>query len=152
MQRIRVIWVGKTAKGFPEQGVDHYLKRIGGLAQIECAEVRAASHSGRDPAQALKTESAALLRRIGKQDRVILLDERGIELTSLQLAQWLAERRPAAFVIGGAYGVDEAVQARADDRLALSRLTLPHQLVRIVLLEQIYRALTIAQGQAYHHG
>ena len=151
MQRFRVLWVGKTAKGFPTEGVAYYQKRIRPLAELECVEIRAASHSGRDPAQALQAEGAALLRRIAPQERVILLDEGGIELTSPRLADWLAERQPAVFVIGGAYGVDPAVRARAEHRLSLSRLTLPHQLVRIVLLEQLYRALTIRQGHAYHH-
>lgn len=152
MSRIRVIWVGKTAKGFPQDGVDHYLKRIRPYREIECVDVRPGDHSGRDPVQALRMEGEAILKRIDDRARVILLDERGTALSSPDLARWLEERPAATFVIGGAYGIDGRVVARADDRLSLSKLTLPHQLVRIVLLEQLYRAFTLQHGHAYHHG
>ena len=152
MSRIRVIWVGKTVNGFPQDGVDHYLKRIRPYREIECVDVRPGDHSGRDPAQALRVEGEAILKRIEDRARVILLDERGTALSSPDLARWLEERPAATFVIGGAYGIDGRVVARADDRLSLSKLTLPHQLVRIVLLEQLYRAFTLQHGHAYHHG
>ena len=152
MNRIRVIWVGKTAKGFPQDGVDHYLERIRPYREIECVDIRPADHSGRDPARALRVEGEAILKRIEDRERVILLDEGGTALSSPGLARWLEERPAATFVIGGAHGIDGRVAARADDRLSLSKLTLPHQLVRIVLLEQLYRAFTLQHGHAYHHG
>jgi len=150
--RLRILWVGKTGKGFAADGVAHYLGRIAPFAELDCVEIRAAGHSGRDPAQAMKEEADALLRRLGDQERMVLLDERGQALTSPQLAEWIEAHQPCTFVIGGAYGVHPAVAARAQARLSLSRLTLPHQLVRIVLLEQVYRAMTILHGHGYHHG
>lgn len=150
--RLRILWVGKTSKGFEGEGVAHYLKRIAPFAELACVDVRAADHSGRDPKQALEREGAALLRHMGNQDHIALLDERGREFTSTQFAAWLDSHQPVTFVIGGAYGIDESVAVRAAERISLSRLTLPHQLARIVLLEQIYRALTILHGHGYHHG
>lgn len=154
MSRLRVLWVGRTDKGFPREGVAHYERRIRPLVPLECIEVKAADHSGRNRVQALAAEADALLRRLGAGDTVVLLDERGAQPTSRELAGWLdaLEQGPMAFVIGGAYGVDPAVRRRARRVLSLSRLTLPHQLVRIVLLEQLYRALTIRAGHGYHHG
>ena len=149
--RLRILWVGKTDKGFAEDGVQHYLKRLAPFADVECEVIRAAQHSGREPAQALKTEAEALLRRIEPQESVALLDEHGREFTSVEWARWIEARQPVTFVIGGAYGVHESVKARAGQTVSLSRLTFPHQLVRVVLLEQIYRAMTILHGHGYHH-
>jgi 23S rRNA (pseudouridine1915-N3)-methyltransferase len=107
--------------------------------------------------QALAAEGQAILKKIGAGDRLVLLDERGKSLTSPGLAQWLARVRrlpgsSAVLLVGGAYGVSEEVKQRADETLSLSPMTLPHQLVRVVLLEQLYRAATILAGQPYHHG
>lgn len=156
MAGLRVIWVGKSQPRFVEQGVAHYRERIAPFQPIELVEVRAAAHSGRDAGQALRREGEAILKRIGPDDPVVLLDERGRQLSTRELADWLAARQAEArraltFVVGGAYGVDDAVRRRAGHTLALSRLTLPHQLVRVVLLEQLYRALSLLAGHGYHH-
>lgn len=156
MAGLRVVWVGRTQQGFVEEGVAYYRDRIAPFQPLEIVEVRAAGHSGRDPAQALRREGEAILKRIPPADPVALLDERGRELDTRAFARWLAARqqeaaRPLTFVVGGAYGVDAAVRDRAQDTLALSRLTFPHQLVRVILLEQLYRALSLLAGHAYHH-
>ncbi len=157
MAQLRFLWVGKTQRGFIEEGVDHYLRRIQGFIPAEAVEVRAAGHSGRDAAQSLQIEGASLARRIGAQDVLVVLDERGKQFTSVQWAERLAVLRaqgaPAiTFVVGGAYGLDESIRKRARLTLALSPLTFPHQLVRILLLEQVYRALSLNAGTPYHHG
>jgi 23S rRNA (pseudouridine1915-N3)-methyltransferase len=156
MIRVRVLCVGKTETGFVAEGVAHYLKRLKPLLPVEWEEVRAAGHSGRSVDQTLATEGQALLKRIAVADRVALLDERGEQRTSPGFAQWIARVRQmpvtsAVLVLGGAYGVSAEVQARANEKLSLSAMTLPHQLVRVVLLEQLYRAATILAGQPYHH-
>jgi len=156
MTRLRILCVGRSPAGFVREGTDHYLKRLRPLLPVEWEEVRAAGHSGRSAQQALAAEGQALLKRVAPGDRLVLLDERGTSLTSPGLANWLERVRqlPVSSVvlaIGGAFGVSEDVKRRADERLSLSPLTLPHQLVRVVLLEQLYRAATILAGQSYHH-
>ena len=156
MAGLRVVWVGKSQQRFVEAGIAYYRERIAPYLPLELVEVRAAAHSGRDAAQALRREGEAILKRIGPDEPLVLLDERGRQLDTAGLADWLGARQAAAgraitFVIGGAYGVDEPVRRRAVDVIALSRLTLPHQLVRVVLLEQLYRVLSLRAGHGYHH-
>lgn len=102
-----------------------------------------------------RVESASLLQKIKVDDYVILLDERGKELTSPALAQHLdslrASSRRILFVIGGAYGVDESLRGRADLVWSLSPLVFPHQIIRLLLVEQLYRAHTIVENHPYHH-
>jgi 23S rRNA (pseudouridine1915-N3)-methyltransferase len=157
MAQLRFLWVGKTQRGFVQEGVEHYLRRIRGLMPAETVDVRPAAHSGRDPSHALRIEAESLARRIGEQDLVVVLDEHGTRVTSTQLAARLTQLReqgPSAitFIVGGAYGLEDSIKRRARLTLALSPLTLPHQLVRILLLEQVYRALTVSAGLPYHHG
>jgi 23S rRNA (pseudouridine1915-N3)-methyltransferase len=156
MAGLRVIWVGKSQQRFVEEGIAHYRERVLPYQPLELVEVRAAAHSGRDAGQALRREGEAILKRIGPGETLVLLDERGRQLDTQGFADWLGARQAAGgreltFVIGGAYGVDDAVRRRAADTIALSRLTLPHQLVRVVLLEQLYRILSLRAGHGYHH-
>lgn len=111
--------------------------------------------SGADELTARRVESGAVLDFVRSDDFIVLLDERGKELSSEGLAaqydDWLARSGRVVFVIGGAYGVDEALRARADYVLSLSKLVFPHQLVRLVLAEQLYRARMISKNHPYHH-
>ncbi|HET6622613.1 MAG TPA: 23S rRNA (pseudouridine(1915)-N(3))-methyltransferase RlmH [Candidatus Saccharimonadales bacterium] len=104
---------------------------------------------------ARRAESAHILDKITERDLVILLDETGSQLTSDALADkvmaWQAGGRRLTFVIGGAYGVDKGLKDRADFVWSLSQLVFPHQLVRLILVEQLYRASAIASGHPYHH-
>lgn len=156
MLKLRVMWVGKTKRGYAQDGVAFYRKRIKPLGELECVEIRAASHSGREPEAAARTESDAILKRLGPRDVAVLLDERGRQLSSPELAAMLdspgmEDGRGLTFILGGAYGVDARVKAHAAKSISLSRLTFPHQLARVILLEQLYRALTLRAGHAYHH-
>jgi 23S rRNA (pseudouridine1915-N3)-methyltransferase len=156
MLQLRILMVGKTERGFVQDGVAYYLERLRPFAHVETVEVRAAAHSGRDAGQAVEKESAALLARLPPGDPLILLDERGRELDTREFSAWLTRLGGEAqgvvhFAIGGAYGVGDTVRQHATATLALSRMTLPHQLVRVVLLEQLYRALSLAAGHGYHH-
>lgn len=102
----------------------------------------------------MQKEQEQLLKRAGRTDRVIALDERGVEWTSVQLADqmrgWQQDAASVALLVGGPDGLTDACRQRADSVWSLSRLTLPHGLVRVVLAEQIYRAWTILQGHPYH--
>ena len=106
--------------------------------------------------QIRKKESETLLKQLEKNDFLVLLDEKGKENTSVELSKMISHHQNIAtkqlvFVIGGAYGFADEVYARANMKLALSKMTFPHQLVRVIFLEQLYRAFTILKGEKYHH-
>lgn len=100
-------------------------------------------------------EGELILKQLQPSDTLVLLDEHGKELRSIELAKWLEQKQQTArrlvFVIGGPYGFSEAVYSRANEKLSLSKLTFSHQMVRLVFTEQIYRACTIIKGEPYHH-
>ena len=139
-RRIRVIAVGKVRKRWIQDGLAVYLKRLPGLVVCELRDA--------DPAR----ESQAILAELRPEERLAVLCEEGELLGSLALAERLrgtgSER--LAFVIGGADGLDPGLKARASWRISLSALTFPHELARLLLLEQLYRAHSIQQGGAYH--
>jgi 23S rRNA (pseudouridine1915-N3)-methyltransferase len=151
--RIRIVAVGRDRSGLYAPAVAEYVERLSRYLRVELVEVSEARRHAGTP-QAREEEGAALLRRIEPRDRVVALDERGPEYTSRELARrvegWMAGGRDVALVLGGADGLSAEVLARADERLALSRMTLAHRLARLVLVEQLYRALTIVRGEPYH--
>ena len=144
--------VGKKHESWLRDGIDMYEVRLLKLYEVRWVLV---PHCG--IAQKAVTEESARLGAICRDDDyVILLDERGSNLTSVAwssaLARLLDESRRVVFLIGGAYGVDESVRRRANACWSLSSLVFPHQLVRLILIEQLYRSQSIALNQAYHHG
>ena len=132
---------------------------IGEFTERLSREVETSWHfikpSGADELTARRVESDAVLDFVRSEDFVVLCDERGRETTSEALAElydnWLARSQRIVFVIGGAYGVDERLRGRADFVLSLSKLVFPHQVVRLVLAEQLYRARMISKNHPYHH-
>jgi 23S rRNA (pseudouridine1915-N3)-methyltransferase len=151
--KLRVIAVGKDRSGLYAPAVDEYAKRLSRQVRFELVELpEARKHAGTP--QAKVEEGATLLAKLGPRERVVVLDERGDELTSRELAgrvgRWLERGQDVALLIGGSDGLAEEVLARADERLALSRFTLAHRLARLVLVEQLYRAMTILRGEPYH--
>ncbi len=104
----------------------------------------------------MRLESDALFTAVPRGSRIVALARGGEVQTSEHFAQeverWRLEARDVAFLVGGAYGLDQRLLERADQRISLSRMTLPHELARLVLLEQLYRALTILRGEPYHKG
>jgi 23S rRNA (pseudouridine1915-N3)-methyltransferase len=134
--RISVIAVGRLRPPFQDD-VEHYRKMLAGLARVDLVEVR---------------EDERVPQRIPERAHVVLLTSGGRELDSVELSRWLEEcrqeGRELCFVIGGPRGLD---LERADTRLSLGRLTLPHQLARVVLLEQLYRAHKILAREPYHY-
>ena len=142
-------WV---AEGFAE-----YAKRLSHALPLELVEIKpGARGKGRDPARAMADEGAALLAALPRDTRLVVLDGHGKPWSSEQLAQqleaWRASGANLAFAIGGPDGHADAVLQRADQRWSLGPLTLPHMLVRLIVAEQLYRAVTIINGHPYHRG
>lgn len=155
--KITLLTVGKTDKDWVKQGLDIYVSRLKHyvpFAMTEIPELKNVSALSKD--QIKIREGELILKNIRTSDDVILLDERGRQYSSMELAGVIRDKmtyggRDIVFVIGGAYGFSEAVYARADAKLSLSRMTFSHQMVRAIFVEQIYRAFTIIKGEPYHH-
>jgi 23S rRNA (pseudouridine1915-N3)-methyltransferase len=151
--KVRLLAVGKDRSGLYAPAVDEYAGRLSRYLKFELAELpEARKHAGTP--QAKEEEGATILSKLKPGERLVILDERGDEPTSVELARrvgrWLERGQDVALVIGGSDGLSEAVKARAQETLALSRMTLAHRLARLVLLEQLYRAMTILRGEPYH--
>jgi 23S rRNA (pseudouridine1915-N3)-methyltransferase len=141
--------------GWVEEGCTEYTKRLSGDISLELVEITAGKRSkGADLARLKEQEGDALLAALKPQERVIALDVLGRTLSTEDMAatlrEWQVDGRPAALLIGGPEGLSRAVLERADEKWSLSRLTLPHPLVRIVIAEQIYRAWSLLKGHPYH--
>lgn len=155
--KLRLLSVGKLSEAFWRQAAETYterLRRYLPLDQIELKEEKAGKKA--DPSYLRDREGERILERIPDQAFVVALDERGRPLTSEELAGQLEGHMvqgtaELVFVIGGAYGLSPAVRARADQVLSLSKLTFTHQMARIFLLEQLYRAMTIVRNEPYHN-
>lgn len=154
--RITLIEIGKTKDSFIREGVELFKRRVERYApfQIETVpDLKNTRNMGMKEVQ--EKEGQLILRRVKDGDYLVLLDERGKEYNSIAFAEYLngLEGRIShlVFVIGGPYGFSENVYARADAQLSLSKLTFSHQLVRVLFMEQLYRAFTILKGEPYHH-
>lgn len=155
--KITLLTVGKTDKAWVRQGLDIYVSRLKHyvpFSVVEIPELKNVSALTKD--QIKVREGELILKSIKPSDDLILLDERGKEYTSLELAKVIQDKMTYAgkdivYVIGGAYGFSDAVYRRADSKMSLSRMTFSHQMVRAIFAEQIYRAFTIIKGEPYHH-
>lgn len=152
--RITIVAVGKLKERFWTQAAEEYLKRLGGYADVRVVEVNDRDES-RGVERALRDEGADVLKAIPDGSHVIVLDVAGAQQTSERFAARIAAlglegRSAITFVIGGSNGVAADVLAVADERLSFGPMTLPHNLARIVLLEQVYRAFRINRNEPYH--
>ncbi|MBR1635864.1 MAG: 23S rRNA (pseudouridine(1915)-N(3))-methyltransferase RlmH [Lachnospiraceae bacterium] len=156
---ITVLCVGKIKERYLKDAVAEYLKRLSRYAKIEIAEVRdertKEEPTERERAQVLDIEGERLLARIGERDYVIALAIDGKEMDSEGLAAFVGGRMNQGdsrlcFVIGGSYGLSEQVLRRADAAFSFSKMTFPHQLMRVILLEQVYRSFRILNHEPYH--
>ncbi len=152
--KIRLLLVGRTDRGTVQDALAAYVKRLERMTTFEQVVVAEAGTGA--PSYQQRVESERLLAALKPGERVVVLDERGAQLTSAAFAERLGKWRDqgvrqVAFVIGGAYGMTDELRSRADLVLALSAMTFPHQLVRVLFAEQLYRAHTILQGTPYHH-
>jgi 23S rRNA (pseudouridine1915-N3)-methyltransferase len=149
---VRVLAVGKKHESWVQEGIQRYEKRLQRPFDVSWQLL---PHSAREGDAARGEESARILDKINDGDYVILLDERGTNLDSPSLSSYilspLQRSQAVVIIIGGAYGVDASVHQRANLIWSLSKLVFPHQLVRLILIEQIYRAQEITNGRPYHH-
>lgn len=149
---IRIIAIGKKHEFWVAEGIERYQQRLKRPFDIEWVIL---PHSSLSDVAARQNESQRIFSRLNANDYVVLLDERGQIIdspdTSKLLVAQLDISRQVVIIIGGAYGVDDTIQKRADYVWSLSRLVFPHQLVRLILAEQLYRAQEIAGGKPYHH-
>lgn len=156
--RLTVIAVGGLKEKFFREAAAEYQKRLSAYAKLEIleiAEARLRGESGAEIARALEEEGGRILQKIGPRAYVTVLCVEGRQMGSVEFSEKLAEvtasgRSELVFVIGGSHGLSDAVKRRADLRLSFSEMTFPHQLMRVVLLEQLYRACNIEAGGKYH--
>jgi 23S rRNA (pseudouridine1915-N3)-methyltransferase len=152
--KLRLLWVGKSREEWLKNGIEEYRRRIGRYFPVEFSEVKEEKGAAAEIMRA--KECQRLEKFLARGSRLITLDERGEELTSLQFADFIGRQRDRgtqelAFAVGGAYGFSEPFRARADKSIALSRMTFTHQMVRLFLAEQLYRGCTILNNEQYHH-
>lgn len=153
---ITVLAIGKKHDPYLIDAVSDYARRLQHYTKLEWKLVETKITPTMSESEIRAAESAVLINQLASTDTVILLDETGTQLDSPALADKLQGymnrgTRQLVFIVGGAYGVDEALQKRADFTWSLSKLVFPHQLVRLILAEQLYRAHTILAGEKYHH-
>lgn len=155
--KITLAVIGKTEVGFVRQGIDEYVKRLQHYVQFDIryiGDVKATRNM--TEAQQKAAEGKMLLAALETSDHVVLLDEHGSERTSVEYSEWLQRRMSSGckrlvFVVGGPYGFSKDVYDRANEKISLSKMTFPHELVRLIFVEQLYRAFTILRHEPYHH-
>jgi 23S rRNA (pseudouridine1915-N3)-methyltransferase len=154
------IWfwsIGKAHDSYIKEGVTEFTKRVSKYFPVEWTIIPVPKNAGMLSEMDLKKkEGETILQWLKPDDYLIALDEHGKQFSSEGLSEFLQERASAStknlvFLIGGAFGLDAAVLKRAQMKWSLSQLTFPHQLVRLILAEQVYRACTILQNEKYHH-
>lgn len=153
--KLHLIAVGHKMPGWINAGYDDYARRMPPDLPLTLTEIKPGHRvAGEDGARARQLEATRILAALPAGSVPVVLDERGAEVTTRELASWLTgwmnEGVSPAFVIGGADGLDDSVKARAGKLLGLSKMTLPHALVRVMLAEQLYRAACIIKGHPYH--
>ena len=151
---IKLVVIGSTKEKFYQQSEAEYLKRLNKYCKLNYVEIASSKKSVKRE-ECLKMEEESLLKNVGENDFVVLLDEKGKDYTSRQFANHLSDllnyQSGIVFVIGGAFGFSDTVRERANATWSLSKLTFPHHLVRTIFLEQLYRAFTILKGEHYHN-
>jgi 23S rRNA (pseudouridine1915-N3)-methyltransferase len=151
------LWViGKTTESYLKEGCAIYVKKIPHYLPFEYIEIPDLKLGNASPEQIKKEEEKIIFNKLQTSDHLILLDEKGKEFSSPLFAQYLQKKMNSVsgqliFLIGGAYGFSDKIYDRAQDKIALSQMTLSHQMVRLFALEQIYRGMTIIKGEKYHH-
>jgi 23S rRNA (pseudouridine1915-N3)-methyltransferase len=145
--KIKLIWVGKTKERFILEGINKYIGFLKPFAEVSVTVIK--EEKGKDIRRMTVKEGERIERL---QVPYVLLDEQGRNFSSAEFARFLDRRQPAiSFVLGGAYGVSDRIKASAQDVIALSHMTLTHEMARLLLAEQLYRAFTILHKRGYHH-
>lgn len=155
MLKIKLLVVGKLKESAWKEAQTDYIKRLSPFARVELVEVAPEATTATAGAErSMKLEGERLISRLGTDSLIVALDRLGKEIGSLDLAKMLRDEgdsgRELTFIIGGAEGLDPAVLARANKKISLSKMTFTHEMARVFLLEQLYRAATILAGKTYH--
>ncbi len=154
--KTEIIFVGKTFDKRFESAIDDYLKRLSHYLPIKTTVIPSVKNTKSiTEEQQKQMEGQLILQRVQTGDTLILCDERGKEMRSIEFAKWLEsaqqKSRKLTLVIGGPYGFSQDVYNRANGLLSFSKMTFSHQMIRLILVEQLYRACTIIKGEPYHH-
>jgi 23S rRNA (pseudouridine1915-N3)-methyltransferase len=155
--KIALLQTGKTSERYLSEGIAIFEERIGKYSSFEVITVPEIKRARSTPEQVQKLrEGEQQLRFFRNDDYIVILDDKGKEFSTMEFSRWLEkslmlQRKRILFVIGGPWGFSEEVRKRADMNLSLSRFTFSHQMVRLLFLEQLYRAFTIMKGEPYHH-
>lgn len=154
---IKLLVVGKTLKGFINDGVEEYTKRLKHYTNFSIEVIADVKNSASLSSQQLKKQEALLIEKhINPEDCVIILDEHGKQYKSIEFANMLQQKmntsiKSLVFVVGGAYGFAEDIKTKYNNKISLSTMTFSHQMVRLFFVEQLYRALTILNNEPYHN-
>lgn len=155
--KISLFVVGKTNHNYLSPGIDEYTKRINHYIPFNIQYIADAKNTKNlSQAQQKQAEGQNLLNAFDKSDYVVLLDERGKEFTSKDFSSFIEKKmqtvaKRLVFVVGGPYGFSEDVYQRANEKISLSKMTFPHDLIRLIFTEQLYRSFTIMNNEPYHH-
>lgn len=150
-------FIGKTNEEYLKTGISEYIKRLGKYANVKIIELQLPKKYKNMPTENLKkAEAEKVLSKLSSKDYVIVLDEIGKSLSSKELAVFISKKMTESvssicFVVGGAFGIDSQLKKRADLILSFSKMTFSHQMIRLFLVEQTYRAFSIINNSAYHH-
>lgn len=150
---IKILCVGKIKEDFFSKGINEYLKRLSAFSKVEIIEIKEGNN--KDITKTIETEGEYILEKISKDDYVITLEIEGQMIDSMKLANKINElytygKTNIVFIIGGSWGLSNKVKSRSNYALSFSKFTFPHQLMRLVLIEQIYRSFTIINNKEYH--
>lgn len=152
--KLVVLAVGHRQPDWVNDGCAEYLKRMPRELPLSVSEIKPEPRGSKTREQLLAAEKARIREALPGSCRIVVLDEKGDDLTTLKLAKrleaWMQDGRDVALLIGGADGLDEEFKQQADDRLRLSSLTLPHGMARLLLCEQLYRAVSVLKNHPYH--
>ncbi|RME96893.1 MAG: 23S rRNA (pseudouridine(1915)-N(3))-methyltransferase RlmH [Bacteroidetes bacterium] len=155
--KVECWFIGKTSEAYLREGEAKYAKKLSHYLPFKTEVLPDVKRAGKlNPLQLKQQEAEIVLQRLKPDDGLIVLDEGGTQFGSVDLAQWLDAQlqrpyRRLIFLVGGAFGFDQRIYERANGELSLSRLTFSHQMVRLFLLEQLYRAMTILRHEPYHN-
>ena len=155
--RLALFQIGKTSLNYINKGVEEYSKRINNYMPFELITLPDERYTKSQSIENLKIkEGKTIISKIKKTDYVILLDEKGKQFNSKEFSGFInnkiqISKQQIIFIIGGAYGFSDETYKIADEKIALSKMTFPHQLIRLIFLEQLYRAFTILNNEPYHH-
>ncbi|MBL7924324.1 MAG: 23S rRNA (pseudouridine(1915)-N(3))-methyltransferase RlmH [Bacteroidia bacterium] len=154
--KIKFICINKTRSGWIRDGMDEYLQRLRRYITVELKEVEVNNSAKKGKADLVLEEAQKVLGCMKAGDHLVLLDEKGKMQDSEAFAQWLNRKfvtiqGDLVFVVGGAYGFHDVLKEKSVEMISLSKMTFTHQMVRVVFIEQVYRAMTILNNEPYHH-